>query len=118
LFNRIRHRTYETGRQSNRKPESIHSATAKDNHYRCCRLHLHTLHLLRNFRNPSAIGLLLLRSYPGLELINKRREVDQNTFFLRMTLWKTHFLNLDLSGGQLVFTEDDTEGDTALLGSF
>lgn len=89
----------------------------KKTNYQCCELHLHTLHLLRNFRNPSAIGLLLLRSYPGLELINKRREVDQDTFLVGVTLWETHFLDLDLSGGHLVLTQDDTEGNTALLGS-
>ena len=82
------------------------------------RSNLHAFHLLGNLRNPSTVKLFLLLRYPRLEFINKRRQVDQDTFFLRVAIWETHFLNLDLSGGHFILAKDDSEGDAALLGSF
>lgn len=35
-----------------------------------------------------------------------------------MAIRQTHFLDLDLASGELIFAQDDSEGDTALFGGF
>lgn len=75
-------------------------------------LELGTLQLLRQSRRG------LLRAQAPLEFCNERGQLYLHAFFLRVALGKTHLLDADLASLELVFAEDDAEGDAALLGGF
>lgn len=60
----------------------------------------------------------MLRAQALLEFCNERGQLNLHAFFLGVALGKTHLLDADLAGLELVFAEDDAEGDAALLGGF
>lgn len=51
-----------------------------------------------------------------LELVGKLGKLDFDTLLLGVAFGKTHLLDADLAGLQLLLAEDDGEGNTALFG--
>lgn len=61
---------------------------------------------------------LLLLHKSRLDLFNQRGHVDQHALLLGVSFFETHFFDAELAGCELVFAEDDAEGDAALFGGF
>ena len=79
----------------------------------CNKSDLHTLQLLSQANDRAALFL----SKAGLQLGDERGQFDIDTLLFRVVFVQTHLLDLDLAGGKLVLTDDDTEGNTTVLGS-
>jgi hypothetical protein len=61
--------------------------------------------------------LVLLLSQTGFYLVGENSEIHQYTFLLGVAFLKTHLLDTDLASGKFIFTQNDSEGNTALFGS-
>lgn len=48
---------------------------------------------------------------------NQIGQLNVDAFLLRVVLVQTHFLDLDLAGSELIFTDNDTKWNATVLGS-
>lgn len=72
------------------------------------------IHIPRSTRRNSF--LLLHKS--SLDFIDQRGHVNEHALLLGVSFFETHFFDAELAGGELVFAENDAEGDAALFGGF